>query len=242
MSGALQWGDYTGSVRSSTWLDCLAIAQSHPELIRFNLGSDLDPEGVAGIVCRAASSRELPALLLDAHSVIENGELSRRCHRSVVPSPGQAAVLDLLSGPYASRLQRCTPREFEAIVAFALAEIGFDRIELRRYSKDGGADIFAVLVGEPREELVVVEVKHGKGPVGLQAFDRLKGASIRLGADRALMVCSSHFTRDAKSSYQYTSDYFAAYSWKELLAILGSARDWTRTPRGLWTKEPLADV
>ena len=131
-----------------------------------------------------------------------------------------------------------TPREFEVLVAHTLKEIGFARVSLRRYKRDSGIDIFAVIANASHsDELVVIEVKHGRHGIGLSILDRLNGVRDRIGADRALAVTSAHVTRDAKKAYSAHREYIAAYTFQEISAILADSDDWFCTPGGLWTKD-----
>lgn len=183
-----------------------------------------------------AKEEDLEHVFLDSFSIIENGETACRRDRIIDPSPCQKALLHCVSRDPDS-INRMTPREFEVLVAHTLKEIGFSKVTLRRYAKDSGIDILAVMASASHvDELVVVEVKHGRQGVTLSVIDRLNGVRDRVGANRALAVTSAHVTRDAKSNYSAHRDYVAVYTFNELTAILNDSDDWSRTPNGLWTK------
>jgi hypothetical protein len=188
-------------------------------------------------VGRVASSKDFDHAFLDSFSIIENGEQARRIDRTIERSQCQETLLQAVRRAPDS-INRMTPREFEVLVAHALKYIGFSRVTLRRYSKDSGIDILAVMASsQNKEELVVVEVKHGRHGITLAILDRLNGVRDRESADRALAVTSGHVTRAAKTTYEAKHHYIAAYTLTELLAILSDRKDWTCTARGLWTKE-----
>lgn len=172
---------------------------------------------------------------LDSFSIIENGECAKRYERMIEPSATTKVLIGLA---HDASIASLSPRAFETLVASALAEVGFSNVTLRRYTKDSGVDIIAMLLQGERDETVVVEVKYSKRPTGLRVLDRLNGVRDRLDADRALLVTSSYITRDARTAYTARSSYVAAYTLSELLTVLGDSPDWESTPSGLWLKLP----
>lgn len=180
--------------------------------------------------------RDFASLFLDSFSVIENGETARRYDREISTSVMQRAVLKIAREKRGALLDAIGPREFEVVVAYALKDAGFDKVVLRRYSKDDGSDIVAITSSGQGQDTVLVEVKHQRKPTGLVVLDRLNGARDRREAAKALLVTSGHVTRDGNASYAAKRDIVAAYSFTELLAFLDDQEDWNKSPTGLWTK------
>src|SRR6266481_2650920 len=183
-----EWDNYDGRIDGYEWLDALAVRYENNE---FTNGAYLSPGCSAlaftGFLLSYMSPEDRPHHFLDSFSIVENGEYSRRCDRKIEPSPCQRAILsELASRP--DHIVSLSPREFEVTVAYALAEIGFEQVELRRYCKDDGADVIALLADGPSQELVIIEVKHSSRGITLAVMDRLNGVRNRMHADRGLCV------------------------------------------------------
>jgi hypothetical protein len=224
-------GRFTGDA----WLDALAeeisrAPQRTPRIYQVNSAPDL-----ATFAWSRVPDEPRSHFFLDSFSVIENGEDRKRRDRIVRSSPATTLLLDLVNKAQV-QLATLTPREFEVLCASALAQIGFSNVVLRRYVKDGGADILGILADGPRPEVVLVEAKHGQQVSGIQVLDRLNGARDRIGADRALLITSSHVAREGMRAYNARSQYLAAHTWAELQSWLRDSPDWSQTPLGLWTK------
>ena len=129
---------------------------------------------------------------------------------------GSASSHRILHGPPASGFVSRSAR-VRGFGRTPFKAIGFTRITLRRYNKDDGVDIIAILAssGAP-DETVLVEVKHGKRGIGLAVVDRLNGVRSRLNADRALAVTSAHVTSDARIAYRGHESYVSIRTLEEL--------------------------
>ena len=230
--------DYcSGNVQGQVWLEALAeVCRSPvPSELCITVGAN-STNAVEAAFFLHHFGASFPGTFLDSFSVIENGEASKRSERTVKKSELTKALLNL-SYSNGGLLSRVTsPREFEVLVSAVLAECGFDRVQLRRYVKDGGADLVAILASGKGEETVVVEVKHGKRPVSLATLDRLNGVRDRLNAHRALLVSSAHVSREAITAYVAQENYLTARTFAELTTILRNSNDWRMSPHGLWTK------
>jgi CheY-like chemotaxis protein len=90
------------------------------------------------------------------------------------------------------------PRLYEEVVAWLLADMGYD-VDLTRMSKDGGIDIIATKTDWASDVLLVVECKRYRrsNRVGLGIVQRLEGAASGMGADRAMLATTSSFTKEA---------------------------------------------
>jgi len=95
-----------------------------------------------------------------------------------------------------NRLMKIHPRGFENLVGTLLSSIGFENVEVTKYSGDGGLDIEAELtVGGVTNVKTAVQVKRWKNNVSGKIVRELRGG---IKTDqRGLIVTTSSFTRDA---------------------------------------------
>ncbi len=113
---------------------------------------------------------------------------------------GESDILaDLESRP---NLMELTPFEFENLVNNLFDRIGFDA-KSTQASRDGGVDVVAF---DPRPILggkVVIQAKRYKGVVGVSAVRDLYGTMINEGANKGILVATSHYGKDA---YEFAKD------------------------------------
>jgi restriction system protein len=94
------------------------------------------------------------------------------------------------------------PFEFENLVSNLFEKIGFQAKQTRS-SKDGGVDAVAY---DPRPILggkVVIQAKRYKNVVGVSAVRDLYGTMINEGANKGILVATSHYGPDA---YEFSKD------------------------------------
>ncbi len=188
---------YYGTVSGSEWLEGTAAGFLEETFSgHCFIGDSATPIDVVRWLRGTGRHPDLSHLFLDSFSIIENGELSKRRDRDIPRCAATAALLSISSDQSLPPLESLSPRQFEYLVASVLSEAGFTKVSLSRYEKEGGADIDAVLARGRSDETVVVEVKHGRVPVGLEFLDRLNGVWVSMGAERCILVTSSHITRD----------------------------------------------
>lgn len=99
-----------------------------------------------------------------------------------------------------ARLLSLTPRDFEKVVRDALVASGFDRVEVTRYSQDGGIDVNAYAgsaMWPIRNLLLQVQAKRWLHTVGRKEVAELRG-SLQPFA-RGAVVTTSHFSKAAIS-------------------------------------------
>lgn len=99
-------------------------------------------------------------------------------------------------------LMDLNPWEFENFVNNLFSVIGFES-KLTRSSKDGGVDVIAF---DPRPILggkVVIQAKRYKNVVGVSAVRDLYGTMINEGANKGILVTTSHYGTDA---YDFAKD------------------------------------
>jgi restriction system protein len=104
-------------------------------------------------------------------------------------------------------LHRISPRKFEELLAELLDDMGCE-VKLTPASNDGGKDIIAVMNTPLGQILCLVEAKHynPKRPVQVSLVRQLFGAYMDHGANSAMLVTSSRFTRGAKQ-FQSRHEY-----------------------------------
>lgn len=99
-------------------------------------------------------------------------------------------------------LMDLNPWEFENFINNLFSVIGFES-KLTRSSKDGGVDVIAF---DPRPILggkVVIQAKRYKNVVGVSAVRDLYGTMINEGANKGILVTTSHYGTDA---YDFAKD------------------------------------
>ena len=112
---------------------------------------------------------------------------------------GSDILSDLESRP---NLMALDPFEFEHLVNNLFDKIGFDT-KTTQSSRDGGVDVVAF---DPRPILggkVVIQAKRYKNTVGVSAVRDLYGTMINEGANKGILVTTSHYGKDA---YEFSKD------------------------------------
>lgn len=104
-------------------------------------------------------------------------------------------------------LYKVSPRRFEELIAELLDDMGWE-VKMTPQSKDGGKDIIAVLDTAIGKLLCLVEAKRYSDhrPVQVGLVRQLYGTFMDHGANSAMLVTSSRFTRGARefqSKHQY---------------------------------------
>lgn len=183
------------------------------------------------------------ALLLDSFSVLENSEHRKRDPRHIEVTVAEQAIIDIVA-TNPSLIYSFSPREFEVLVGMVLTDIGFSKVRLTPFSRDGGFDLSAVYFEGDKEHTVLVEVKrYSKKKVGLAIVDRLNGVLDREQADKAMIVTSSSFSADAQRYYSFHCSKMALIDYRTLEELLDrSSGQWHVTPFGLWTLNTVTET
>jgi hypothetical protein len=171
---------------------------------------------------------------LDAFTVIENGERKRH-KRDISIGEAENCILGVLKKDPAL-IRQLDARVFEVSVSAVLRDIGFDRVELSRFSKDGGTDILAFYVEGGVNKTVVVEVKRHKDNVGIGVADRLFGVQHRDKRDKSLLVTSSAIAKGVVESYSAHTETMSFMDFAKLSELLQRDSSWSQSPSGLWTQ------
>ncbi len=89
------------------------------------------------------------------------------------------------------------PQQFETLIGSLLVALGFEDVEVTKYSGDGGVDVRAILsVGGITDVRTAVQVKRWSNNVSGRVVRELRGG---LGPhERGLVITLSDFTRDAR--------------------------------------------
>ncbi|MCC6298641.1 MAG: restriction endonuclease [Anaerolineales bacterium] len=143
-----------------------------------NLGAQLSPQ---------------PSELMPVKPVVEFDMVDKRFVEN------SDILSDLETRP---NLMDLNPWEFENFINNLFSVIGFES-KLTRSSKDGGVDAIAF---DPRPILggkVVIQAKRYKNVVGVSAVRDLYGTMINEGANKGILVTTSHYGTDA---YDFAKD------------------------------------
>jgi restriction system protein len=116
-------------------------------------------------------------------------------------------------------IHRITPRKFEELIGDLLTDMGWE-VQLTPESKDGGKDILAALNTGLGRFLCLVEAKRygPTRPIQVGLVRQLYGTLIDHGANSAMLVTSSRFTKGARD-FQSNHEYLI--SLKEYSDIVG---------------------
>lgn len=93
-------------------------------------------------------------------------------------------------------LRQMSWRDFERLVAECFARQGYRVQENGGGGADGGVD---VVLRDRQGRIVLVQVKHWRGPVGVSIVRELYGVMAAEGAAAGIVVTCGGFTRDAKA-------------------------------------------
>jgi restriction system protein len=105
----------------------------------------------------------------------------------------QDVLSDLESRP---NLMDLNPWEFENLVNNLFSKMGLEA-KLTRSSKDGGVDVVAFDLRPVLGGKVVIQAKRYKNVVGVSAVRDLYGTMINEGANKGILVTTSHYGPDA---------------------------------------------
>jgi Restriction endonuclease/HB1, ASXL, restriction endonuclease HTH domain len=118
------------------------------------------------------------------------------------PSDPLGGAIDRKNAEVRSRLRALLaelhPQLFESLVGELLVALGFEDVEVTRYSKDGGIDLRATLaVGGVSDVKTAIQVKRWSRNVASRTVRELRGG---LGPhERGLIVTLSDFSKDAQT-------------------------------------------
>ena len=92
-------------------------------------------------------------------------------------------------------LQDINPADFEKIIGQLLNNVGFESVEVTRYSGDGGIDVRGVMMGDIVQTKVAIQAKRLKNNVQKPVVQQLRGS---LGAhEHGLIITTSDFSKGA---------------------------------------------
>jgi hypothetical protein len=182
-------------------------------------------------------NKDFDRFFLDSLSVIENGERKKREYRDINLGEVEMGLLSALRKDPCI-LNTVDPRGYEYAVAVLLIDLGFSKVNLTRFTKDNGVDIYASYSESNKDYSVVVEVKKHGDNVGIEIVDRIYGAMHRNNADKALIVTSSSITSTVKKLYNAHSQYMSCLDYDLITDLLSNAPgSWVQSPSGLWTSK-----
>lgn len=97
------------------------------------------------------------------------------------------------------KLQTMDRRHFEELVAELFYGFGYE-VELTKRTRDGGKDIIAVSNREIIKQKYIIECKRPEpgNPIRLNVVKQLHATKYDEGANKAILITTTHFTRDAR--------------------------------------------
>jgi HJR/Mrr/RecB family endonuclease len=133
------------------------------------------------------------------------------------------------------KLHELTPRRFEEVVAHLIENMGYE-VELTRYSKDDGVDIFALRRDGLSPILTVIDCKKysENRPIGVSLIRTLAGLRQQHKANVGMIATTARFTQDAKDLQAKEWRFELALADFELLREWLERFGWSRDGGGLW--------
>ena len=110
-----------------------------------------------------------------------------------------------------SELRQMSPTAFECLCAELLAQFGLKEVEVTPVVADGGIDVIAFQILDGKRIKYVIQCKRNsnKNKVDVRVVRELAGVKLDVGADRALVITTSSFTKPAREFSHRTR----AHSW-----------------------------
>ena len=116
-------------------------------------------------------------------------------------------------------------RQFEEVMAFALAETGYDDVRLTPPTRDGGYDIEAIRNGPICHRLLVECKRYARDrKVGRPTLDGLLGVLEREKANQAVLATTSSFSKDAIELFKSEPWRLQGMDIENVLKLLRQAR------------------
>jgi restriction system protein len=116
-------------------------------------------------------------------------------------------------------------RQFEEVMAFALAESGYDDVRLTPPTRDGGYDIEAIRKGPTCHRLLVECKRYAYDrKVGRPTLDALLGVLQCEKANQALLATTSSFSKDALELFKLEPWRLQGMDIENVLKLLRQAR------------------
>lgn len=136
---------------------------------------------------------------------------------------------------YPDDLLQLRPRRFEELVAELFSRMGYE-VQLTRYSKDGGVDIFAVHKQGASPILTIVDCKRyaKERPIGPGMIRTIAGLREEHRANVAMIATTARFTKGARDLQVEKWPYEVALADFEQLRQWLKALGWNQTPSGMY--------
>ncbi len=139
-------------------------------------------------------------------------------------------------------LRQVHPRRFEEIIARVVERMGFE-VELTRYSKDDGVDIFALRRDGGVPVLLVIDCKRyaRNRPIGPGMVRMLYGLREQHHANTAMAATTSYITKGAADlRMQFGEDKIELADFDRIQGWLGAV-GWTQGPHGILVPAAVPD-
>lgn len=120
-------------------------------------------------------------------------------------------------------IYRISPREFEELVAEVFSQQGY-RVRLTPTTRDGGCDVIATREINGIPYMILIECKKYSPDhrVGVQLVRSLLGVQSDRKANKAILVTSSLFTRDAREFAERQEHLISLVDVNDLLKMIGN--------------------
>lgn len=114
-----------------------------------------------------------------------------------------------------------SPREFEELVAEVFAQRGYN-VEITQATRDGGCDIIATKNIDGLPYMILIECKRydRRNHVGVQLVRSLLGVQTDRKANKAVLVTSSSFMKNAKDFAERQQHLISLVDFEDLMQMI----------------------
>ncbi|MBN1858963.1 hypothetical protein JW848_07140 [Candidatus Bipolaricaulota bacterium] len=223
-------GVYTnrGQCPGNEWLAALrALVIGEEKLLkRLGLASYVPMQLGDAIDClkEAAKGDDIEHVVLDSHSIIENGEAISRREGKHEPTLCQMALLK--SVPAKSPAMKRIPAEaVDELIAEAMAEIGVSEVRIHRHETESAMEIIGVSTsGSENAEFILLQVGWESQGIAVSTLDRLIGFPEYEGSDRMVAVSSAHTVLGPEITYTAPQSHCGGFIQRALSSTLRCRR------------------
>ena len=115
------------------------------------------------------------------------------------------------------------PKEFESLIETLLVKMGFDKVKVTRYRKDGGLDVLGTLVVDGMMHIdLAVQVKRWKRNVQAPVVRALRGSLAKRRIGHGMIVTTSGFSKGAKEEARDSSYPIDLVNGEKLARLLAT--------------------
>lgn len=171
--------------------------------------------------CRGCTVEDYPGATIDYRFEFNEFEENEIC--SIVQDD-YFELQQIIDDP--ELLYRVKDRKFEEIVAEVFINLGYE-VELTKQTRDGGRDVIATKCVDGLTYMIVIECKHynPNRKVSVSLIRELSAVRNDNKANKALLVTSSSFTKDARKYADESNSLIELIDFNKLIEMIKRAEE-----------------